>query len=177
MPAKSKSQQRLFGMVHAYQKGSLKPRDVDSKYRKKLKQVASTIKPNDAEKFARTKHKGLPEVKESKKITFKEYLVEMSQKEQEALIPPVAIQKIYNDLKNKYGVVKRDVFLQRVADTFNLTPEGMRRLVNLRSVANLAFDDDVGNAPIAPPRDPWSHVSQKAQRREDRARQHGVKIW
>lgn len=57
MPARSKSQQRLFGMVHAYQKGKLKnaPEEV--------RNIARSISDEDAEHFAKTKHKGLPEKK------------------------------------------------------------------------------------------------------------------
>ena len=60
MPAVSESQQRLFGMVHAYQKGKLKNPP------KKVKEVAEHISEEDAEHFAKTKHKGLPERKEKK---------------------------------------------------------------------------------------------------------------
>jgi len=57
MPARSKSQQRLFGMVHAYQKGKLKnaPEGV--------KNIAEHISEEDAEHFARTSHRKLPEKK------------------------------------------------------------------------------------------------------------------
>ena len=54
MPAKSKSQQRLFGMVHAYQKGELKDTP------EKIKDVADSISEKDAKDFAETKHKKLP---------------------------------------------------------------------------------------------------------------------
>ena len=64
MPAKSKEQQRLFGMVHAYQKGELKNPS------KEIKDVAKSISYDDAKDFAETKHKGLPnKVKKSTKIT------------------------------------------------------------------------------------------------------------
>lgn len=53
MPAVSKSQQRLFGMIHAYQTGKLK------KVPTKIKQVASNISMTSATHFAETKHKGL----------------------------------------------------------------------------------------------------------------------
>ncbi len=55
MPSKSKSQQRLFGMIHAYQKGSLK------KAPAKVKSMSSTISPSTTTHFAETKHKGLRE--------------------------------------------------------------------------------------------------------------------
>jgi hypothetical protein len=56
LPAKSKKQQRFFGMVHGLQKGTTDPKDVSKKVRK----VARSIDPDDAKKFAKTKHKGLP---------------------------------------------------------------------------------------------------------------------
>ena len=68
MPAKSKSQQRLFGMVHAYKKGELDTKGVDADLLKKIKKIAGGIKDKSAKKFAKTKHKGLPEVKESTDI-------------------------------------------------------------------------------------------------------------
>ena len=55
--AKSKEQQRLFGMAHAVQKGELSP----SKVGGAVKKIAKTVDPEDVEDFASTKHKGLPE--------------------------------------------------------------------------------------------------------------------
>ena len=55
MPSKSKSQQRLFGMVHAFQKGELKNASPE------IKKVAKSIDYDNATHFAETKHKGLPE--------------------------------------------------------------------------------------------------------------------
>ena len=57
MPAKSKSQQRFMGMVHALQKGELSPSDVSDK----VKDVADRMDDNDAEDYASTKHSGKPE--------------------------------------------------------------------------------------------------------------------
>jgi len=57
MPAVSKKQQQFFGIVHGLQKGTVKPSDVT----KKAKDVAKSIDPEDAKKFAKTKHKGLPD--------------------------------------------------------------------------------------------------------------------
>lgn len=54
MPSKSKSQQRLFGMVHAYQKGQLKNPP------SKIKHVGSHISSTSATHFAATKTKSLP---------------------------------------------------------------------------------------------------------------------
>lgn len=57
MPALSKSQQRLMGMVHAYKKGKLKHAP------KKIKDVAKHISDEDARDFAKTKTDKLPEKK------------------------------------------------------------------------------------------------------------------
>jgi hypothetical protein len=64
MPAKSKSQQRLMGMVHAYKQGKL------SKAPATVKKVAASISDTDAEDFATTKHKDIKET-----MTFKEFLL------------------------------------------------------------------------------------------------------
>ena len=64
MPAKSKSQQRFFGMVRAAQKGDLK--DPSSE----VADVADDISVKDAKKFAKTKHKGLPEKVKSEGVTY-----------------------------------------------------------------------------------------------------------
>jgi len=59
MPAVSKKQQRFFGMVRAAQKG-------EGSTSPEVAKVASEISKDDAKKFAKTKHKGLPEKKEVK---------------------------------------------------------------------------------------------------------------
>lgn len=61
MPAKSKSQQRLFGIVHAIQKGEVRP----GKFSKKIRDMAKRVDPGDAKDFASTKTKSLPEKKGS----------------------------------------------------------------------------------------------------------------
>jgi len=72
--AESRSQQRLMGWVHACQKSGKCGSE-------KIEKVAKSIKPKDAEDFAKTKHKGLPERKEKKKKkkkfkTFNEWMAE-----------------------------------------------------------------------------------------------------
>ena len=56
MPATSKAQQRLMGLVKAVQAGDV-PK---SKVTKKIKQLAKNMKEKDVDKYAGTKHKGLP---------------------------------------------------------------------------------------------------------------------
>ena len=56
MPAKSKAQQRLMGLVKAVQKGDV-PK---SKVSKAVKKMADKMKEKDVDKYASTKHKNLP---------------------------------------------------------------------------------------------------------------------
>jgi hypothetical protein len=55
MPAKSKKQQRLFGMVRAFQKGEMKSPSP------KVASLGKRMKPKSVKKFAKTKRRGLPE--------------------------------------------------------------------------------------------------------------------
>ena len=57
MPAKSKSQQRLFALVHAYQAGKI---DSD-KVSDKIKDMAKRVDKKDARDFASTKTSKLPD--------------------------------------------------------------------------------------------------------------------
>ena len=59
--AVSKSQQRFMGMVHAKKKGEMKDGS------EKVDKAAASMTGKDAEKFASTKHKGLPEKKKEVK--------------------------------------------------------------------------------------------------------------
>jgi hypothetical protein len=58
--AVSKSQQRFMGMVHAKKKGEMKDGS------EKVEKAAASLTAKEAEKFASTKHKGLPEKKAQK---------------------------------------------------------------------------------------------------------------
>jgi len=74
MPAQSKQQQKFMGMVHALQKGDMKPSDASAS----LKKVAQSMKKSDAKDFASTKHKGLPrKVKQEILNRLKEYANKM----------------------------------------------------------------------------------------------------
>jgi hypothetical protein len=56
MPATSKQQQKLMGIVHALQTGDMKPSQASGK----AKEMAKSMKSGDVTDFASTKHKGLP---------------------------------------------------------------------------------------------------------------------
>lgn len=55
MPAKSKAQKNLFGLLYAYKKGEIKS------IPKKLKKIADSMDIEDIKDFAKTKNKNLPD--------------------------------------------------------------------------------------------------------------------
>ena len=74
MPSKSKAQQKFMGMVHALQKGDMKPSDASTS----VKKAAQSMKKSDAKDYASTSHKGLPrKVKQEILNKLKEYANKM----------------------------------------------------------------------------------------------------
>lgn len=73
MPAVSQSQQRLMAIVHAIKSGKTSLKEVPEKYRDKVAKAVKSLSNVEAKKFAKTKHKGIPE-KVSERLTFKDYL-------------------------------------------------------------------------------------------------------
>ena len=65
MPAKSKSQQRFMGMVHAYKNGTLNMDNMSEEFKIKIRRAAENITMKKSDEFASTKHKSLPEKKAS----------------------------------------------------------------------------------------------------------------
>lgn len=55
MPAKSKSQRNLMGMVYAYKTGELSLTDVPPSLRNKIKRIAKNISVKSARDYAKTK--------------------------------------------------------------------------------------------------------------------------
>ena len=97
MPANSKSQQRLMGMVHAYQKGDLKTKDIDKSLVNKIKDMAKQMKPKDTKDFAKTKHENLPQKVEMRTNKFKDFsLLEYSTNEEE-----IDMTKLFNTINSE----------------------------------------------------------------------------
>jgi len=126
--AKSRAQQRFFGMVRAAQKG-------EGAASPEVAKVASEISKKDAKDFAKTKHKGLPEKKKveeaagcdttkitnkgKKKVNPKKNPVIEDVTLQDAngndfleiidLIKPDPIKKIANELEDNKSTIEEDV--------------------------------------------------------------------
>lgn len=125
MPAKSKSQQRLFGMVHAYQKGELKGASDE------VKDIAKSISKKDAEDFAETKHKGLPnKVKKTKtNENMKKSTIKLSESTLRQIIAE-SVKKILKESANNFvPLISEDIeTLKRMYEKWQYAkykPEGI----------------------------------------------------
>ncbi len=61
MPSVSQAQQSLMGQAYGIKTGDLKPSDLNPKYRKQIVALADKMTAAELKKFAKTKHKGLPQ--------------------------------------------------------------------------------------------------------------------
>jgi hypothetical protein len=108
MPAKSKQQQKFFGVVRAMQKGDIPKKG-------EAGEVADDMKKTDVKKMASTKHKGLPKKvkEESLSITT---LKEMVKEEFNKLIKEAkSVDKIKKDLVKTIDALKKNFPIYKAA--------------------------------------------------------------
>jgi len=96
MPAKSKAQQRFFGMVDAYKKGDLKNAS------KEVKDAAKGMTKKEVKKFASTKRKGLPE-------KVKESIIRLTEQDLHTIVRNVAMRVI----REGFGEVEQETTYNR----------------------------------------------------------------
>ena len=114
MPSVSKSQQKLFGLVKAVKAGDVKAGEVS----KNVKDIAKSMSTKEIDKFAGTKHKGLPEKKKEVKKDVKKDVTKES----------VQILKLRNTIRE---VIKQSI-ISEVLPTSNAHPWVMRSMEELR---------------------------------------------
>ena len=113
MPATSKAQQRLFGMVHAYQQGKL------DNASDTIKKLAAEMKPSDVKDFASTKTTDLPErVPEEIKETIKKGIQEINTKKLTSLIESI-IKRVIKEARSAKQQEYMDYF-RGVMDDFDI---------------------------------------------------------
>ena len=112
MPAKSKQQQKFFGVVKAMQAGDIPKKGAAGK-------VAKDMSKKEVDKYASTKHKGLPKkVKQEtmKKSELKEMIREEFLKAlEEAKMTPAKVQKVQRDLVKTIDALKKNFPMYKAA--------------------------------------------------------------
>lgn len=125
MPATSKQQQKLMGIVHAIQKGDADPKD----FSKGARQMAKDMKPGDVKDFASTSHKGLPDKKEAIKEKIRSIVREKMMKEMNVTGNVQGYQTPY--AFDKPGSEKKKV--KKQADLTGYTPVNENRWLELKN--------------------------------------------
>ena len=108
--AVSKKQQRFFGMVRAAQKG-------EGASSPEVAKVADEISNKDAKKFAKTKHKGLPEVKESVLDVVRKYAKKKKEKQPQKAMDAGARAK---------RLLQRKEYASKVSGSTDNVPDDLR---------------------------------------------------
>ena len=112
MPAKSKQQQKFFGVVRSMQKG-------DTPKKGEAGEVADDMKKTDVKDMASTKHKGLP--RKVKKESISIYRLKEMVKEEfnnimsEAKMTPGKVQKVQRDLVKTIDALKKNFPMYKAA--------------------------------------------------------------
>ena len=112
MPAKSKQQQKFFGVVKSMQAGDTPKKGAAGK-------AAKDMSKKEVDKYASTKHKGLP--KKVKQETMKKSkLKEMIREEflkvlEEAKMTPAKVQKVQRDLVKTIDALKKNFPMYKAA--------------------------------------------------------------
>jgi len=78
MPSVSRKQQRLMGQALAFKRGEIKAKDLNPEYADEIKKLAKSMTEKQLKDFASTKHKNLPEIKESKILDFHSFCSEFN---------------------------------------------------------------------------------------------------
>jgi len=97
MPALSQQQQKLMGLALAYKKGDVP----DSKVSDKIKKLANAMTKSDLEKYASTKHKGLPKKVENK-LSVEELRNMIADAVDEVIQEKTSVSNLSSEQKNLY---------------------------------------------------------------------------
>ena len=116
--AASKQQQKLMGIVHALQKGDMKPSQASGK----AKEMSKSMKKGDVKDFASTKHKGLPKkVKKEDYNPTKMYVVVKPSDNMDAsgmvmeLNPLLGVQPLNIDMADVHTVAADETQAREIA--------------------------------------------------------------
>ena len=123
MPAQSKQQQKFMGIVRSIQKGD----QPASKFSKKAQDAADDMKEKDVEKFASTKHKGLPKKVEQ---ALREKIRTMVEDYVESCGYVVSAKDPNYKLKSPGGTGEEDRELKENAGVPNKMRAGFKKLKN-----------------------------------------------
>jgi hypothetical protein len=172
MPAQSKAQQRFMGMVHAVQKGDMEAPS------KEVEKAADSMTKKDAKDYASTSHKGLPNKKESMKITkerLKELVKEVMTEESEyQAFFAKALEKSGKSIPSMSDEEKK-AFFNKIDTAWNGKGEKNEELVGGQKKLDVDKDGDIGADDLADLR-AGKKANESVNEASDSLKLKGIKI-
>jgi hypothetical protein len=172
MPAVSKAQQRFMGMVHAVQKGDMEAPS------KEVEKAADSMTKKDAKDYASTSHKGLPNKKESMKITkerLKELVKEVMTEESEyQAFFAKALEKSGKSIPSMSDEEKK-AFFNKIDTAWNGKGEKNEELVGGQKKLDVDKDGDIGADDLADLR-AGKKANESVNEASDSLKLKGIKI-
>ena len=172
MPAVSKAQQKFMGMVHAAQKGDMENPS------KEVEKAADSMTKKDAKDYASTSHKGLPNKKESMKITkerLKELVKEVMTEESEyQAFFAKALEKSGKSIPSMSDEEKK-AFFNKIDTAWNGKGEKNEELVGGQKKLDVDKDGDIGADDLADLR-AGKKANESVNEASDSLKLKGIKI-
>lgn len=139
MPALSQQQQKLMGLALAYKKGDVP----DSKVSDKIKKLANAMTKSDLEKYASTKHKGLPKKVENK-LSVEELRNMIADAVDEVIQEKTSVSNLSSEQKNLY--IEAISNFKQYSSIIHRSKELPKAVEEIKSLVNFASKNVVSES-------------------------------
>lgn len=157
--AKSKAQQKFMGMVHAYQKGELSGDEVSDE----VKKAAKSMTDKEAEDFASTKHKNIPDKvdEEAKEVSATEiYNDEIKKGKSEDEAAEMLLDVLTNGMWAAWDNNKIEQAKQKIINKLGGKKKGIDEILSLHDAVEYVSDRE-GEEPFEMHGIKWQFVNAK----------------
>ena len=142
MPAQSQQQQKLFGLALAFKRGEVPSSEVSDE----IKAIADRMSEKEIEDYAKTKHKGLPKMKEQLRKIVREIMREKAISEMNEESVNEAASKEAMGIAGFTGT--RGIAVQKFIDDYNLNSKKLFNFVKKGKLKDrLAFVTAIAGKP------------------------------
>ena len=142
MPALSQQQQKIMGMALAYKRGNASGLEVSTK----IKQIAGGMSEKELEKFASTKHKGIPKKVGENKIKVSELQKMVQDAVEEVMQEKFSVRKLSSEQKQKFkDAISNYNEYGKVIHRSKILPETVSKINDIVQFANRNIVEESGD--------------------------------
>ena len=142
MPALSQQQQKIMGMALAYKRGNASGLEVSTK----IKQIAGGMSEKELEKFASTKHKGIPKKVGENKIKVTELQKMVQDAVEEVMQEKFSVRKLSSEQKQKFkDAISNYNEYGKVIHRSKILPETVSKINDIVQFANRNIVEESGD--------------------------------